>query len=216
MLLMTNPQASMTQEVAFGRAVAFWRGRRDLSQKQLAEKLTSQGMKADASAVSRIESGARSVRLVEAMLIADVLNLDLDAFTRFALTPAQQLHRLRRAADAAMQELESPLQRWLDGLADVKGFLDEHPHLVSNLPDSDGELRPDAPDEYFDWVQRRVERMSVSKLTAEELDTRLETEWIAVVPDVATRDELVAIAAEYAKAQILVDERRFRRNSEVV
>lgn len=201
---MTTPASPISQEEAFGRAVAFWRGHRELSQRQLADRLTARGMRLDAPAVSRIESGSRSVRLTEAMLIAEVLDLELDALVGFALSPAQQLHRLRRAADSAMNELEPLLQLWLSRLATVREFLDEHPELLANLPDAEGEVRPDAPDEYFDWVKRRLGKLAVSAQTAEKQRSRIENEMIVVVESEEERDDLVELAAAYARAQVLV------------
>jgi transcriptional regulator with XRE-family HTH domain len=201
---MTTTASSISQEEAFGRAVAFWRGQRELSQRQLADRLTARGMKLDAPAVSRIESGARSVRLTEAMLIAEVLDLELDALVGFALSPPQQLHRLRRAADSAMNELEPLLQLWLSRLATVREFLVEHPELLANLPDAEGEVRPDEPDEYFDWVRRRLGKLAVSVMTPEKKRSRIENEMIVVVETEEERGDLVELAAEYARAQVLL------------
>ncbi|MFB8386912.1 helix-turn-helix domain-containing protein [Microbacterium sp. NPDC055910] len=201
---MTTSVTSMTQEEAFGRAVAFWRGQRELSQRQLADRLTVRGMKLDAPAVSRIESGARSVRLTEAMLIAEVMDLELDALVGFALSPPQQLHRLRRAADSAMNELEPFLQRWLNRLAMVREFLVEHPDLLANLPDAEGDIRPDQPDEYFDWVQQRLGKLAVSALPEDKKRARVDNEMIVIVESEQERSDLVELAAEYARAQVLL------------
>lgn len=208
--VMTTPQASESQEAAFGRAVALWRTRRSLNQKQLADLLTNRGMKLDASAVSRIESGARSVRLTEAMLIAEVLDVELEAFTTFAQSPAQRLNRMRRLADIAMRELELPLQDWLDRLTAVRDFLTENPQLVANLPDSQGNVRPDTPDEYFDWVQSRIAKFSPASLKEEELKERVESGRFVLVENETALEELVSVAAEYVRAQLLTAETAIR------
>ncbi len=46
----------------------------------------------------------------------------------------------------------------------VRDFLIENPELVANLPDSQGNVHPDAPDEYFDWVQSRIAKLSPASL----------------------------------------------------
>ena len=65
-------------EQDFGRRVNELRTQLGLSQKDLAGKLTDAGMPVDTSAVSRIEKGARALRLAEAITLARVLGVKLD------------------------------------------------------------------------------------------------------------------------------------------
>ncbi|RKS84819.1 helix-turn-helix protein [Microbacterium sp. AG790] len=66
-------------EPAFGKWVRERRQSLALSQSDLVQRLASRGLLVDASAISRIESGARSVRLGEAIGIADALDSPLGA-----------------------------------------------------------------------------------------------------------------------------------------
>lgn len=66
-----------TIDESFGASVTKARSLRGMSQKDLASALTERGMKVDASAVSRIEKGTRSVRLAEAQLISAALGREL-------------------------------------------------------------------------------------------------------------------------------------------
>ena len=64
-------------EPAFGRWVKDVRKRAQRSQTDVSEGLAARGIMLDASAISRIESGDRSVRLSEAVAIAAVLGVPL-------------------------------------------------------------------------------------------------------------------------------------------
>lgn len=68
-------QAAIDQD--FGQLVKKRREELKLSQRDFAARLNSAGMVADAPAISRIENGARSVRLPEAMAIATALDTQL-------------------------------------------------------------------------------------------------------------------------------------------
>jgi transcriptional regulator with XRE-family HTH domain len=64
-------------EPAFGRWAKDMRKRAQRSQSDVSEDLAARGVMLDASAISRIESGERSVRLSEAVAIAAVLGVPL-------------------------------------------------------------------------------------------------------------------------------------------
>lgn len=71
----------MTMDEIFGESVATVRGLKGLSQRQLCGLLAELGFGIDPPALSRIESGSRSVRLSEAASIAEALEIDLSALT---------------------------------------------------------------------------------------------------------------------------------------
>lgn len=91
-----------TPEGAFARHVAEARRRRGLSQADLAAALTGAGVKIDSSAVSRIESGTRSIGLGEAVVLARVLGGDLNRWVR--TNPAAEVEALREALARADTE----------------------------------------------------------------------------------------------------------------
>lgn len=119
-------------------------------------------MPVDASAVSRIEKGTRSVRLVEALMIAEVLEVDLDFLVSGSKTPSQEFQALRRRTDAALRALIDPVVDASFALWETEYHLEKHPELLASL--SDPELSgPSSPDEYLSWVADRVERWQVAE-----------------------------------------------------
>jgi len=179
-----------------------------MSQKQLADRLTERGMRVDAPAISRIESGGRSVRLTEALLIADALDTELEALATYARTPAQRLSRMRRLADIAMNELEEPTADFLNRLLDVRAMLHRHPELLSSLPDEKGTVQPDEPDDYLDWVRKRIEgplRVQ-GQMDEDALGILLDSGQAVVVPDRRSKNELVELMAQFAAVHILIDQ----------
>jgi transcriptional regulator with XRE-family HTH domain len=161
MFPMQQTPVSSTPEEKFGASVSAMRAFRELSQRQFAEKLSKRGMTVDASAVSRIEKGTRSVRLVEAMTIAEVLDVELDRLIAGSESPAQEFRKMRRWADFALHELEEPLGRVMFLLYDALEHLRQHPDLLDAL--EDGEVgRPDGVEGYLDWVGTRLEKWTVS------------------------------------------------------
>lgn len=126
-----------------------------LSQRDFAEKLTAKGMPVDASAVSRIEKGTRSVRLTEALTIAEVLDVDLDWLVSGSKTPAQELRAMRRDADRNLRLLIEPVNAVAWSLVEVSEHLNRYPELLAEL--SDEKLgTPSSAGEYLGWVARRI------------------------------------------------------------
>lgn len=148
-------------EDRFGEAVAMMRKFEKLSQRDFAEKLTAKGMPVDASAVSRIEKGTRSVRLTEALTIAEVLNTDLEWLVSGSKTPSQELQSMRRAADRSLRLLVDPIVSVAFSVAEICEHLSRHPELLADLVDTDFGA-PSSPEEYVSWIARRVGRWSVS------------------------------------------------------
>jgi transcriptional regulator with XRE-family HTH domain len=81
-------------EQRFGLEVANRRRSVRMSQKTLAELLTSAGLPVDASAISRIEKGTRALRLSEAHLVAQRLGFSLDDLSE--VVPPQDEYAGRR------------------------------------------------------------------------------------------------------------------------
>lgn len=149
------PIGIKTQEQNFGIAVAGIRSARELSQRDFAERLTEKGMPVDASAVSRIEKGSRSVRLVEAMTIAEVLGVSLDFLIGGARTPSQEFAQIREAADRALHDLRAPVATAAYHLWEANYYLHQQPELLSDLS-AGGADGPSHVDDYLQWVAKRV------------------------------------------------------------
>lgn len=194
---MQQPSKPRTAEESFGHAVAMLRGVRQLSQREFASRLTERGMPVDASAVSRIEKGTRSVRLVEALMIAEVLEVDLDFLISGSKTPSQEFQTLRRRTDAALRALIDPVVEASFALWETEYHLAKNPELLASL--SDPELSPPAsPDEYLTWVADRVERWQVPEDDYVITDSE---EHAARLVNVITRLVEMHVGTKYAEAE---------------
>ena len=91
-------------DAAFGQNLRTRRLVYGISQREMGTLLRRAGLLIDASAVSRIESGERSVRLSEAVLIADALGCGLvDLLPDAGEDP--HISRAQAAVDVAIAEL---------------------------------------------------------------------------------------------------------------
>lgn len=138
----------------FGQAVVRARQARELSQRAFADKLTTAGMTVDASAVSRIEKGTRSVRLNEALTIADVLDVDLTELVDAAQTTRQIFARQRRHLDMAMKSFEGAGYELANALADIHFHIQTDPSVLEAARDERFSDPTDA-DSYLEWVAKR-------------------------------------------------------------
>lgn len=167
-----NNEPSST-DVLFGKAVLDWRQARGVSQRALAEILTADGMTADASAVSRIEKGTRSVRLTEALTIARALDVDLDDLVAETRAPSDNFERMRRAANSDLTELQEISLAVAQDLAELVGFVDEHPEVLARLSD-DRFPTPTDGRSYLAWIAARwranAEQSGPEMVLAEDQD----------------------------------------------
>lgn len=105
----------------FARRLRQERGRAGLSQAALAERLAEVlDQKVDASAITRIEKLERAVRLDEAVVIADVLDVPLEAMLHDRINVDERISELERdlsqaswRANQAKEELERAQQQLL-------------------------------------------------------------------------------------------------------
>lgn len=90
-------------ERRFTRRLREERERAGISQAAIAEYLTEQlEHRVDASALSRMEKGVRAVRLDEAVAIADILGVELEALLRDRDSVDDEIDELQR--DLALDE----------------------------------------------------------------------------------------------------------------
>lgn len=169
-----------TTEESVGESITELRTLRGLTQRQFAAKLTEAGMVVDASAVSRIEKGTRSIRLVEAMVIADVLDVDVDFLVQGVRTPEQELKDIRRSTNLFMHQLDKPFSLFAFGLMEAKWFLEDHPELVSQMTDEHaGDLT--SADDYLPWVAQRMRKLAVEQDDLVPTRTTLEADQLVEV-----------------------------------
>ncbi|WP_434619298.1 helix-turn-helix domain-containing protein [Arthrobacter sp. A5] len=187
-----NESIPGSAEEEFGAAVAMMRKLMKLSQRDFAEQLTTKGMPVDASAVSRIEKGTRSVRLIEALTIAEVLNTDLEWLVSGSKTPSQELQSIRRAANRNLQLLAEPLASAAWSIAETRAHLTKHPELLASLTDEDFGT-PSSPSEYVDWIAHRISRWPVEDNEYVDLSSQEEV------------DQIVDVLAAFARRHVGLD-----------
>lgn len=151
-------------ESEFGESVKRTRTRMGLSQRAFAQRLTDAGLVLDASAISRIEQGKRAVRLGEAAVIANALDVDLDDLVYGGLVPERQLQSYRRDANQHMSDARRSLFQMLEAFRETDDFLAEYPDLVSELADETSSA-PESVEEYLDWVADRMNGLSERDVT---------------------------------------------------
>ena len=180
MFSMQQEKTSRTPEEHFGNGVAMMRSLAKLSQRDLAEKLTAKGMPVDASAVSRIEKGTRSVRLVEALAIAEALNTDLNWLLGGVKTASQEFQAMRRGANSSLRLLVGPMVETAWAVAEVQEHLRLNPGLLSEL--TDAEMGPPASvAEYGTWMAQRINRWKVEDADFVDLDSQHEADQVIEV-----------------------------------
>jgi transcriptional regulator with XRE-family HTH domain len=133
-------------EQLFGERVRELRLERDLSQRELAERLV--GLNLDPTAITRIEKGRRALRLGEALAIAAALDTSVERILNEIGDPAARARDLRERADKDMRDAEFHMWGFLRTLQLVRNALRTSPHAV---PGTD-------PDNYYQWVLSRVRR----------------------------------------------------------
>ena len=121
-------------ENRFGEAVLNGRHRQGLSQKAMADLLTERGLALDASAISRIEKGARAIRLSEAAIIADVLGFSLADIER-PRDPQDDLARLQKSIEAGLNASYEGAYQVARAMDEMVWVLGNEPQLLGSLGD---------------------------------------------------------------------------------
>lgn len=123
--------------IRFGERLKNERDARGWSQPHLVELLEAQGISWHTSTIAKIEGGKRSVRIVEAVALADVFELPLDALLGRAVGPAD--------ADlaVALRVLRDDAKRSSDQALDVGREIKQQVRSITSSFEFDGaeELR---------------------------------------------------------------------------
>ncbi|PWC04255.1 helix-turn-helix domain-containing protein [Agromyces badenianii] len=185
-------------EQSFGRAVLSARESRRLTQRQLVDKLAAFGLAIDTSILSRIETGQRSIRLGEALVIANALDVELFALLGQTRSPVGEFHAARRWADSAELTLEEPLREFMNSALALRASLVETPGLLSELPE---ESQPADADAYLDWRSERTRRR-LAELIQGGRDGIQDDRDVVFVQSRAEVDAVLALVRSYAEALI--------------
>lgn len=190
MFLMQRDGDEYSPDALFGEAVSMFRRMRDLSQREFADRLRDAGMPVDASAVSRIEGGSRSVRISEASIIADTLEIAVTDLLQFAMTPTQVFRSVRRRVDGTLHQVQESIVDAGFALATLVEMVEEDPRLLGTL--SDDNMAPPADSrDYMQWIKTRM-----SKWTVVEDD-------LATFPSEGTRQGAIEIIAALADMMLV-------------
>lgn len=176
-------------EKIFGQAVNRFRISRQMSQRDLAEELTELGMSVDASAVSRIEKGSRSVRLSEAVIIASALRVDLDTLLAQTKSPADKLASLRRKVESSLTDAALPVAWSMLSMWEVVYHLEKHPELLVDAPELED---VESPQDYLKYLAELLPEWPVSR------------ESVLVVDDEAEAQRYLAPMIAFVRAHIIL------------
>ncbi|WP_338371927.1 hypothetical protein, partial [Enterococcus faecium] len=150
------------------------------------------------------EKGARSVRLTEALIIADVLNLELSMLvSSIDMSPGAELRRIRRAATEAYHQLREPLQSFLQGYLSVYDHLVENPELVAEVEVEGVGIA--SPAEYFALTADRIWELEASAQAEHRRDIDLD---YAVARDNAASVGIRRVMDAYVDAVVISPEER--------
>lgn len=149
------------------------RGMRKMSQREFAQALSERGMKIDPPAVSRIENGVRAVRLSEALVVAEVLDVELSSLVNGAdETPTQQLRRARRVASSSQVSLRPVLVEFINNYLWVEEVLEDHPEVLVEIGEPGAGIQ--SPLEYFPWVATKIAELEAQRRATAEIDVDAE------------------------------------------
>lgn len=97
-----------------------------MSQRQMARELSRLGVAIDSTAITRIESGKRSVRIDEAWAIAAVLRVQVQDLVSEQTTMAspeellESAQQMLQEAERRYQAQEESLREWRDRVAELR------------------------------------------------------------------------------------------------
>ncbi|MGO3257353.1 MAG: helix-turn-helix domain-containing protein [Glutamicibacter ardleyensis] len=147
-----NKSKNETIEQTVGAAVTALRTMRGHTQKKFSELLSEHGLNIDSSAVSRLEKGERALKLSEVMIVAEVLDVDLETLVMGILTPAQELKKARRSATIGIESAIGPVYEWLTGYLWAQEILSANPELLSQVGIAEA-------NEYLPWVAKKLHEL---------------------------------------------------------
>jgi transcriptional regulator with XRE-family HTH domain len=122
-----------TAEQRFGSMVLSSRQALGMSQKDVSTLLANEGLTLDNSAVSRIEKGARALRLGEAIAIARALGFSLADFED-AVPPADDFKRREERVDNALRAAHQSLILAADEMNGLTFVAELYPEVLVGLP----------------------------------------------------------------------------------
>lgn len=153
-------QHTQTQEAVFdtqfGARVRHYRESRGVSQRELAQRLTSQGAAIDASGISRIEKGARTAKAFEAVALAEALDVQVKHLIH-GDSALMDLNGVRRELSTYLNDMQSAVYSVAATTSDVEGMLAENPELLDGLG-GDDRSPLSAPEDYPAYVADGVRR----------------------------------------------------------
>jgi len=139
-------------EAGFGERVKEERIKAGWTQRELAAKLHL-----DASAISRLEKGARAIRLGEAAHIALALGVNL-GYLAYGPSLEAALASYQAGANSGVRETRSAAMNMASHFNGIVDLLDHNPELLERLADDDGAV-PASVDEYLEQVVHRLKNV---------------------------------------------------------
>ncbi|MFA7510510.1 MAG: helix-turn-helix transcriptional regulator [Mycolicibacterium vanbaalenii] len=137
------------RERSFAEQMKERRLAKGLSQTELAKVIARQGLKFHQTTVARIEDGEQPLKLVEALAIAGVLDLDLRQFVQ--VDPAIRFDQLANAMQERLAAAHGPLVGAATHINMIAKLLDQHPELLGTMR-FPGDRQPRSTAEYLELL----------------------------------------------------------------
>lgn len=120
-----------------------------LSQTELAKVIARQGLRFHQTTVARIEEGEQPLKLVEALAIAGVLEMDLRQFVQ--VDPSTRFDQSASAMQERLAAAQGPLVGAATYLNMIAKLLDRHPEVLAKMRFS-GDRKPRNTAEYLELL----------------------------------------------------------------
>lgn len=170
--------------VTFGAGVRAARERLGWTQQQLSDRLLEHDLRMDTSAITRVESGSRDVRLSEAARIATALGATLDQLVPQPPDPQKKFDRTFAEVIERVEAVQLAVVGLSTYLLMIARILDDNPRMLTSMV-FPGDRVPASTEDYFLCL---AEGFSTAK-----------PKW-QMASDRKMRDLIVGVAVAAAKA----------------
>lgn len=173
-----------------------------MSQRELATELVRVGMKVDGPAVSRLEKGARALKLSEAYKVAEALDVEIDLLLSISATPAEIFRRSREGVETLFEQATSEARDFFEALFDFESFLAETPSVLKpagrfpyRITDFENQVT-----DFPEWLVVKYAEEAKDLLSSTDDDSGE----FCQLPSASTRDRYLELFLQALRSRILV------------
>ncbi|UXM93303.1 helix-turn-helix domain-containing protein [Paenarthrobacter sp. JL.01a] len=154
--------SEMNPDKLVGAVIQNRRLEQGISQGELADRLRRAGVPWSQGTLSRVELGERPVRLVEAAILAEVLDTELLRLIEGEKSPEERAIEGHQDTIEAVKDLMGSIHRVYGTAHEVKDLLETAPHLWAALEEATQIPQPAKPSDYETWLAHVVSKMPVT------------------------------------------------------